>query len=125
MGEVHVEARLDSGGARRQDQDAHTHRPTVRRLFLKAASGSECLSRDEEALLFSIYYGAACSLTRKQCEDQLGGDQEKLAGQYQLAAQQALGRANLLTSPSLVTMQAFVLFLIKMSAVRWDWKLGE
>ena len=89
-----------------------THRPTVRKIFIKAASGIENLSRAEEALLFSIYYGGVCSLTQKQCRDQLGEDQGKLKSRFRLAVEQALARANFLTTPSLMAMQAFVLFLI-------------
>src|SRR3954466_2416069 len=39
------------------------HRPTTRCIIMKASSNTDTLSKSEEALLFSIYYGAVCSLT--------------------------------------------------------------
>ena len=88
------------------------HRPTVRKIMIRASNGRETLSKAEEALLFSIYYGAVCSLTPEQCQDQIGGEQEELANRFRCAVEQALARANFLSTTSIMVMQAFVLFLI-------------
>jgi hypothetical protein len=88
------------------------HRPTTRSIIMKASSNTDTLSKSEEALLFSIYYGAVCSLTPVQCEKQLGEDKEQLSNRFRFAVEQALARANFLNSSSLMVLQAFVMFLI-------------
>ena len=88
------------------------HRPTTRGIIMKASSNTDTLSKSEEALLFSIYYGAVCSLTPVQCEKQLGEDKEQLSNRFRFAVEQALARANFLNSSSLMVLQAFVMFLI-------------
>ena len=88
------------------------HRPTVRKLVIKASSGIENLSKAEEALLFSIYYGAVCSLNPEECQDQLGAGQEELANRFRFAVEQGLARADFLNTTSIVVLQAFILFLI-------------
>jgi Fungal specific transcription factor domain len=88
------------------------HRPTTRGIIMKASSNTDTLSKSEEALLFSVYYGAVCSLTPSQCEKQLGEDKEQLANRFRFAVEQALARANFLNSSSLMVLQAFVMFLI-------------
>jgi hypothetical protein len=79
---------------------------------MKASSNTDSLSKAEEVLLFSIYYGAVCSLSPAQCEKQLGQDKEQLSNRFRFAVEQALARANFLNSSSLMVLQAFVLFLI-------------
>jgi Fungal specific transcription factor domain len=88
------------------------HRPTTRNIIMKASSNTDTLSKSEEVLLFSIYYGAVCSLSPAQCEKQLGEDKEQLSNRFRFAVEQALARANFLNSSSLMVLQAFVLFLI-------------
>jgi hypothetical protein len=88
------------------------HRPTTRNIIMKASSNTDALSKAEEVLLFSIYYGAVCSLSPAQCEKQLGEDKEQLSHRFRFAVEQALARANFLNSSSLMVLQAFVLFLI-------------
>ena len=88
------------------------HRPTMRSIVMKASSNTDILSKSEEVLLFSIYYGAVCSLTPRQCEKQLGENKEQLSNRFRFAVEQALARANFLNSSSLMVLQAFVLFLI-------------
>jgi hypothetical protein len=88
------------------------HRPTTRSIIMKASSNTDSLSKSEEVLLFSIYYGAVCSLSTTQCEKQLCEDKEQLSNRFRFAVEQALARANFLNSSSLMVLQAFVLFLI-------------
>ena len=88
------------------------HRPTMRSIVMKASSNTDNLSKSEEVLLFSLYYGAVCSLTPAQCEKQLGEDKEQLSNRFRFAVEQALARANFLNSSTLMVLQAFVLFLI-------------
>ncbi len=88
------------------------HRPTVRNVIIKASSNTETLSKSQEVLLFSIYYGAVCSLTPAQCNHQLGEDKDQITSRFRFATEQALARANFLNTSSLMVLQALVLFLI-------------
>ena len=88
------------------------HRPTAKNLLIKASGSPDNLSKQEEAVLFSIYYGSVCSLTPSQCRQQLGEDKETMANRFRFAVEQALSRANFLNTSSLMVLQAFVLFLI-------------
>ncbi|KAI5926670.1 fungal-specific transcription factor domain-containing protein [Camillea tinctor] len=84
------------------------HMPTTSRLFWDAVSAlgsptadSTPIDRETEALLFAMYYAASVSL---------GSPHESLA-RYRFAAEQALARAGLLTTQSIMVLQAAVLFL--------------
>ncbi|RVX69623.1 hypothetical protein B0A52_06687 [Exophiala mesophila] len=88
------------------------HRPTARTILMNAVSNLDRLSKQAEALLFSMYLGAVVSCTPKQCQELLDDDQQSLIKRYRFATEQALARADLLNSNSLMCMQAFCLFLV-------------
>lgn len=103
------------------------HRPTAKNVLISASAGTEHLSRNTEALLFSIYYSSIISLTAAQCQSLLGEDKESLESKYRFAVEQALARAGFLNSQSLMLLQAFVLFLVcvrRQDDTRFVWTLS-
>ncbi|KAJ5893760.1 hypothetical protein N7495_005451 [Penicillium taxi] len=88
------------------------HAPSTRSLLIEAAQKPESLDKNSEALVFSIYLTAIISLSADDCLKQLGEDRGALYRRYRFAVEQALSRANLLNTQSLVLLQAAVLFLI-------------
>ncbi|KAJ5637682.1 Zn(II)2Cys6 transcription factor [Penicillium lividum] len=63
------------------------------------------------ALLFAIYYSTVISMESEQCEDVLGFPRATAVKHYQFAMQQAVARADLLNTQSVILIQAVVLFL--------------
>ena len=88
------------------------HVPTIEPTVLSAASQLNNLSKGFECLLFAIYYGATTSLSASDCLLKLGEEKNTLLVRYRFAVQQALARANFLTTEEIVVLQAFVVFLI-------------
>lgn len=90
------------------------HIPTVQHLILNMASDPS-RPKTREALLFSIYLIAICSVP--QCDQ---AEAEKIMGQpiselirsHTELAQQALINARFLQTPNFVTLQALTLFLV-------------
>ncbi|KAE8145466.1 fungal-specific transcription factor domain-containing protein [Aspergillus avenaceus] len=88
------------------------HKPTVKQLFRNAAANPDLLDKNSEALLLSMYYVSVVSLTSEQCLSLLGEDRDTLVSRYRFAVEQALSKANLLNTQSLMLLQAAVIFLI-------------
>ncbi|KAK5122667.1 hypothetical protein LTR85_003930 [Meristemomyces frigidus] len=88
------------------------HIPTIEATVLSAASHLANLSKGFEALLFAIYYGAVTSLLPHDCLLKFGEEKSVLLSRYRFAVEQALARANFLTTEEAVVLQAFVIFLI-------------
>ena len=88
------------------------HIPTIEPTVLRAASHLSNLSKGFEALLFAIYYGAVTSSNASDCTVKFGEEKNVLLARYRFAIEQALARANFLTTEEIVVVQAFVIFLI-------------
>ncbi|KAI2113844.1 hypothetical protein LOZ32_005300 [Ophidiomyces ophidiicola] len=88
------------------------HRPTLKKMLWDAAADLDSVSKSTEALLFTIYYTTITSMTTEQCLSQLGQDRDTALRRYRFAVEQALARANLLNTHSIVLLQSLVLFLI-------------
>ncbi|KAI7592684.1 hypothetical protein KC343_g17859, partial [Hortaea werneckii] len=88
------------------------HIPTIEGTILSAASHLTNLSKGFETLLFAIYYGATTSLSAQDCLLKFGEEKPILLSRYRFALEQALARANFLTTEEAVVLQAFVIFLI-------------
>lgn len=87
------------------------HMPTLVASYWDAVASPESLDRNTEALLFAIYYSAVISMESQQCEEVLGFSRAAAVKHYQFAVEQAMARANLLNTQSVVLIQAVVLFL--------------
>ncbi|KAJ5444234.1 uncharacterized protein N7458_008106 [Penicillium daleae] len=88
------------------------HKGTARSLLIEAAQNPDSVDKNNEALVFSIYLSAIVSLTPENCMARLGEERSVLVKRYRFAVEQALSRAGLLNTQSLVLIQAAVLFLI-------------
>ncbi|KAJ5948875.1 Zn(II)2Cys6 transcription factor [Penicillium verhagenii] len=87
------------------------HMPTLISCYWDAVASPESLDLNTEALLFAIYYATVISMESQQCESVLGFSRATAVKHYQFAMQQAMARADLLNTQSVVLIQAVVLFL--------------
>ncbi|RHZ63390.1 hypothetical protein CDV55_104886 [Aspergillus turcosus] len=88
------------------------HKPTVQKLLTDAAQNPNLLDKNSEALVLSIYYVTVVSMSSEQCFSILGDDRDTAVKRYRFAVEQALSKAGLLNTQSLMLLQAAVLFLI-------------
>ncbi|CAH0043778.1 unnamed protein product [Clonostachys solani] len=86
------------------------HVPSME-LMITAASNLQPVSREAEALIFSISYIAICSLTPDECIYEFGESRDSLTAYHRHSCEQALARAGFIEATSLATMQAHVLYL--------------
>ncbi|KAK2806230.1 hypothetical protein FQN50_005955 [Emmonsiellopsis sp. PD_5] len=87
------------------------HMPTLIRIYWDAIGSMDSLDKNTETLLFAIYYSASISMDTPQCLEILGVPRETAIERYRFATEQAMARANLLESQSMILLQAAVLFL--------------
>jgi hypothetical protein len=102
------------------------HMPSLMRAYWDSIASPETIDRNTEALLFAIYYSTVISMESPQCERVLGLPRATGLKHYQFATQQAMARADLLNTQSLVLLQAVVLFLSALrneDASRTAWSL--
>lgn len=88
------------------------HNPTAKQLFTSATEHPDSLDKNSEALLLSMYFVSIISLTQEQCLSLLGEERDSAVTRYRFAVEQALSKANLLNTQSLMLLQAAVIFLI-------------
>lgn len=80
------------------------HMPTMIRSCWDAVASLELLDRNTEALLFAIYYSTMISMEPQQCERVLGLSRATALKHYQFVVQQAMARADLLNTQSIVLL---------------------
>ncbi|KAK1709709.1 fungal-specific transcription factor domain-containing protein [Colletotrichum acutatum] len=88
------------------------HIPSVEPAVLEAMHNPQNLTAPLEALLFVIYVGAVNSLSDDECEARFGSAQSDLLGKFRRGADAALARARLMVTDDMLTLQAFVIYLI-------------
>lgn len=104
------------------------HRPTMARTIKEVQANIESLSPSVEALMFSIYFATVISMSKEEVrlfflgspvfanmnkvKSNLGVEKDKLLKQYRFGVEQALAKASFLNTAEIVTIQAFVLFLV-------------
>ncbi|KAF4444796.1 hypothetical protein F53441_11054 [Fusarium austroafricanum] len=87
------------------------HIPTMSRLMTQVRRGEHELRPGDEALVFAIYYSAVASMEKQEVEANLGASQSHFISQFRFALEQALAKANLLTTTNMAMLQAFVIYL--------------
>lgn len=87
------------------------HRPTASNLIRNMYERPQCLSPDSEALLLVIYLAAVISMTKDQCLTYLGIKRATCIQKFRFAVEQALSKAGLPHTDSLVLLQAAALYL--------------
>ncbi|KAG5804534.1 hypothetical protein H9Q74_008778 [Fusarium xylarioides] len=80
------------------------HMPTAEQWFWDSIISLETLDRESEALLFAIYYSAVISMDEGQCLAALGESRSTSLNKFRFAVEQAMARANLLNTQSLVLL---------------------
>ncbi|KAJ1330831.1 proline utilization trans-activator [Microdochium nivale] len=102
------------------------HVPTMSKTIRELRTHMEDLSPGMEALLFSIYYAAVTSMEPDEVLSSLGTEKSTLTDQFRFACEQALAKADFLTSTELVVAQAFAIFLVlvrRHDDTRFAWTL--
>lgn len=88
------------------------HAPLVQPQVIEASKDFDSLPRPATALLFAIYAAAVLSLKEEECQAQLNASKSVLLSRYFSACQQALAAASFMKSRNIVTLQAYVIFLV-------------
>ncbi|KAI0599072.1 fungal-specific transcription factor domain-containing protein [Biscogniauxia sp. FL1348] len=102
------------------------HVPSMTKIIREQRSNMSNIPPGMEALLFSIYYAAITSMEEEEVKVNFGAEKKQLINRYRFATEQALSKANFLTSSELVVAQAFVLFLVlvrRYDDTRFAWTL--
>jgi hypothetical protein len=91
------------------------HRPSFQKVVEAARThGILSLPNSKMAVLFSTYFVAAASLSNAQCETKLRQSRKTLLKQLRKGTRYALVKASFTKSTDLVTLQAFIQFLLCM-----------
>ncbi|CAG8949108.1 hypothetical protein HYFRA_00002237, partial [Hymenoscyphus fraxineus] len=88
------------------------HAPTMTKTIKEVQNNLKNLSKSTEALMFSIYFATVTSMNAEQVQSNFGVAKTTLLNQYRFGTEQALARAGLLNTNEIVTVQAFILFLV-------------
>lgn len=102
------------------------HRPTTELLFFEAAQDLDHISKPMEVLMFTIYFAVITSMSEAECINILGGDKQAMLENYRFAFEQAIARADFLSTQELVILQSFTLFLTcvrRLDDSRYVWTL--
>ena len=91
------------------------HIPTLRKLVTRASSNIKSVPSGSsvEALLFAVYYAAITSITQEQCTSLFHDDRDSLLARYRSGTEASLVNADLLNTTELGTIQALVLFIVR------------
>ena len=90
------------------------HKPSMQTKIDNSRDKVAEVSKPFEALMFAIYFGSITSMTEVQCETTFHEGKDVLLCRYRFAVQQALARARFLNTHNLVTLQAIVIFLVRL-----------
>ncbi|TVY44870.1 Bikaverin cluster transcription factor [Lachnellula occidentalis] len=88
------------------------HAPTMTKTIKDVQNNLDSLSKSTEALMFAIYFATITSMNGNEVKTNFGISKGLLLKQYRFGTEQALARAGLLNTNEIVTVQAFVLFLV-------------
>ncbi|KAF2650605.1 hypothetical protein K491DRAFT_697119 [Lophiostoma macrostomum CBS 122681] len=87
------------------------HMPTTNHLYWDAIASLDTLDKNMEALIFSIYYSALISIDEQQCFALFNTSRKTMLTKFRFVVEQAIARANLLNTQSMILLQAVVLYL--------------
>jgi hypothetical protein len=88
------------------------HVPSLQPYVAEAASGSQNVPKNVEALLFAIFVMAAVSLTPDECRVLLGYSREEALQRYSAGVRLSLVGVGFLKTHDLTTLQALVIYLV-------------
>ncbi|KAJ5716104.1 hypothetical protein N7493_008015 [Penicillium malachiteum] len=87
------------------------HKPSAFTIFHDLSVGF-ALEPEHEALLLSVCSAAVASMTPEQCQTEIGRDYQATRQNIDIAINDALNRAKLLTTQNFIVLQAAVLYLL-------------
>lgn len=90
------------------------HVPTLQPFVIEAAGASSGIPLNVESLLFAIYAMAVVSLDEDECIQLLGIEREEAIKKFSAGVRIALMKLGFLTSYDLVTLQALVIYLVRL-----------
>lgn len=90
------------------------HKPTMQKSLAEAESNLAGLNKPFEALIFSIYFASVTSMSEEDCRTHLQESKDSLLRRYRFAVQQSFARAEFLRTHSVVTLQALILYLVRL-----------
>lgn len=88
------------------------HLPTFWTTLTGAVKNPDGVSKSQEAAIFAFYLITISSLEDDECHSLFGEEKSIVFARYRIAARQALMNAEFLKTSSLVTLQAFMMFLV-------------
>jgi hypothetical protein len=91
------------------------HIPTSERLIELALSSPEQTSPNTRCLLTAVQFAAVTSLNEVQRQNAMGISRESLLATLKNQMKESLDAAKLITSHSMINLQAFVIFLVGVS----------
>ena len=91
------------------------HRPTHSRFISGAKDNLDSIPGGSkmQALMFAMYFAAVTSLTPNECMLHFGEGRQYLLNKYRFGTEQSLVQADLLNSMEMVTLQALVIYLVR------------
>lgn len=91
------------------------HGPTTQQRLVIAGENLGDIPKGLEALMFAIYFFTVTSMTKSECETILGESRSALIIRYRNGTKHALAAADFVNTVDLDVLQAFVLFLVRIS----------
>ncbi|KAI1182146.1 fungal-specific transcription factor domain-containing protein [Nemania serpens] len=88
------------------------HVPTMTNTIKELRRDMSTMTPGVEVLMFVIYLAAITSMEPEEVLMNFGAEKSQLMARYRFATEQALARANCVTTSEIIVLQAFVLFLI-------------
>ncbi|CAI4219780.1 unnamed protein product [Parascedosporium putredinis] len=88
------------------------HIPSARKFWDTSLHDMTCLNDGEIAMIFTIYSSSLGSMTDAEVERLFKASKQTVVSSFQSAAEHALMRCDLVNTTDLVTLQAFVLFIV-------------
>nr|D7PI00.1 RecName: Full=Transcription factor vrtR1; AltName: Full=Viridicatumtoxin synthesis protein R1 [Penicillium aethiopicum]ADI24933.1 VrtR1 [Penicillium aethiopicum] len=88
------------------------HVPTVAKMFDTVSKQPAAVSKNDECLMFVIYYFAVFSMSDDECLHEFNYPRAQLLSRYQTTVIQALVNASWLKTTAMPVLQAYTLFLI-------------
>lgn len=96
------------------------HGPTVQQQLLEASGSLDTVSKEFEALMFSIYCIALVSLKEDDVQNTYKESKAVLLSRSRRGARLAFTKAGILRTSKAVVLQAYVLYLVRLSLIRCD-----
>jgi hypothetical protein len=90
------------------------HVPTTQLVIDEVLSGSDQISKGTYCLLAAIKFAAVISLTDDQCWAALNSSRKSLLDLFRVEVQTSLNSANFLSRHTMITLQAFFIFQVKL-----------